>query len=302
MSTKVQTKVLEGSGQEGTRLFVLLVLAYRANDQGHCWPSVTKIADDTRLSPRQVKRVLKDLEEAGELHVPPGARSPKNPYTVLPAGDIQGLRGDIGPSDHAQNGTSGGDISDVEGGTLPAGAHVERTAVEGKEEQTHEQGAVPSARERANADIYEVWRYYLAKVPSRRQLGLKQRSQIKAALKVRTIDEIKLAIDGLAASPFHNGINDRDKTYLDLHYAIVARGLESTEERIDKAIAWGKRLTAASMEKSVRDRLLEEVRFTYGLEHHPESARADAAVAQLKAAGYKIVAIDQPPWALLELA
>ena len=37
----------------------------RANKNGECWPSVTKIAGDIKLSPATVRRAIKDLRNAG---------------------------------------------------------------------------------------------------------------------------------------------------------------------------------------------------------------------------------------------
>lgn len=47
---------------QGT-LLVLLALADWANDAGVCWPSVPKIALKARLSERQVRRIIEELQE-----------------------------------------------------------------------------------------------------------------------------------------------------------------------------------------------------------------------------------------------
>lgn len=286
MSTKVMETAWQQSASEGGRLLVLVYLAHRANQAGECWPSITAIAHSTKLSPRHVKRILRELETDGEIAMPPGARTQGNPFRVTPTSRDTGVTGDI---EFALGVTSEG-----EGGVTLTRAQEEPTAVE---PTTRE----PTTRVREIDRVADVWAYYLAKLPSRRQLGAKQRRQITNALKVRSIDEIKLAIDGLAASPHHNGINDRNTKYLELHYAIVPRGVESTEERIDKAISWNQRnVNSASMEEHTRDRLLEEVRFTQGLPHHPEAQRAEDAVKQLEAAGFKVTLLDALPWARLE--
>lgn len=69
MSLRALTSVWESSTQEGGPLLVMLALADNANDQMIAYPSVPTIARKARLSERQVRRVLRDLEEAGEIKV-----------------------------------------------------------------------------------------------------------------------------------------------------------------------------------------------------------------------------------------
>ena len=45
----------------------MLVLAYRANDEGRCWPGLTRIARDSGLTRRTVTRCLPNIEATGEL-------------------------------------------------------------------------------------------------------------------------------------------------------------------------------------------------------------------------------------------
>jgi hypothetical protein len=63
-------RVWDHSRATGTPLLVLLCLADWANDEGECWPSVSKIARKCRLKDdRHVKRVIRGLEELGEVVV-----------------------------------------------------------------------------------------------------------------------------------------------------------------------------------------------------------------------------------------
>jgi Helix-turn-helix domain len=68
MSVEVSTYVWKFSPSTlGARL-VMLYLADKAHDDGsNVYPSIATIAKNTRLSDRQVQRVLGDLVEAGEL-------------------------------------------------------------------------------------------------------------------------------------------------------------------------------------------------------------------------------------------
>ena len=67
MSIKIMSRVWSHSQQRGGELLVMLALADFANDAGESWPSVPTLAQKARLTERQTQRVLKNLEESGEL-------------------------------------------------------------------------------------------------------------------------------------------------------------------------------------------------------------------------------------------
>ena len=68
---------------------VLLAIADHADDRGHCWPSVDRIAAKARISARQTQRVISRLEAAGYLQIdrPKTGRTHTNRYTVTIKGD-----------------------------------------------------------------------------------------------------------------------------------------------------------------------------------------------------------------------
>ena len=70
MSVQAISWVLEHSkARLGARL-VLLSIANHANGEGeNAWPSVSRIADEAGMSPRQVKNLLPELERLGELEI-----------------------------------------------------------------------------------------------------------------------------------------------------------------------------------------------------------------------------------------
>lgn len=84
-------------------------------------------------------------------------------------------------------------------------------------------------------DVKIVWEHYQNAIPTGKQYTLeaKRRSIIRNALKVRPMSTVLRAIDGLAASPHHNGQNDRRKKYLGINYALQGIGAQSNDERID---------------------------------------------------------------------
>lgn len=109
MSIRVMSNVWERSKQSGSSLLLLLALADWCDDRGLCWPSYDKLAEKVRMSDRQTKRLVKQLETQGELIV----KRRKNRsnlfilaerYTggcqlVTPGGDTDDtLRGDIAMS------------------------------------------------------------------------------------------------------------------------------------------------------------------------------------------------------------
>ena len=67
MSIKIMTRVWDNSKSKGSALLLLLALADYASEAGYCWPGITTLAGKTRLSERQVMRLIRQLEEAGEL-------------------------------------------------------------------------------------------------------------------------------------------------------------------------------------------------------------------------------------------
>lgn len=85
------TKVWESSKAEGGALLVMLALADWCNDEGICWPSITKLAEKSRLSERQTQYVLRSLESDGELYVErsTGGRNKRSTYYLTPGQTVQ---------------------------------------------------------------------------------------------------------------------------------------------------------------------------------------------------------------------
>lgn len=70
MSIQQITRVLEHSKHRGSRLLVMLAIAWHdARDESGAWPSQGRIARLARLSTRQVRRLIAQLVESGELEV-----------------------------------------------------------------------------------------------------------------------------------------------------------------------------------------------------------------------------------------
>ena len=67
MSIRAITAVWDHSQHDGSKLLLMLALADFANDDAISWPSVATLARMVRLSDRQVRSLLRELEASGEI-------------------------------------------------------------------------------------------------------------------------------------------------------------------------------------------------------------------------------------------
>lgn len=151
--------------------------------------------------------------------------------------------------------------------------------------------------------VAEIWAYYVTTCKRQRvQLNSVRRSIIRAALRVRRVEEIKWALYGLSVSPHHNGRNDQRKTYLDIRYALagVSKG-ESNDERIDKMAALGREHRGAARPGLAVDdpkvkRRLDLLRENAASKGAYEPGRTARARDELTEWGYEIVMLQEAPW------
>jgi hypothetical protein len=69
MAVEVSLLVWKWSKQSGSRLLLLVAIADYANAEGIAWPSVKSLAQRTRQTPRYVQKMLREIEEDGELEI-----------------------------------------------------------------------------------------------------------------------------------------------------------------------------------------------------------------------------------------
>lgn len=82
--TDTTARVWAHSQQIGTRLLILLALAQDAGEHGACSPDIDIIAQRSRIKRRQARRILQDLENAGELYIQRGGgRGHTSTYIIL---------------------------------------------------------------------------------------------------------------------------------------------------------------------------------------------------------------------------
>jgi hypothetical protein len=161
--------------------------------------------------------------------------------------------------------------------------------------------------EREPTDVEVVWSYYVQVFKASRQtLDDKRRTIIRNALKIRTVDECKRAIDGLSVSPFHNGDNEQRKKYLGIRYALSGIGKESNDERIDKMVdvadAHGGVVRGGKLPSDHPriQRWLANVRTS--LRSQTEMTRGRESLLSLRENGYDVMKLDAPPWVKLVAA
>lgn len=85
MSIPYMNRVWNHSALGGSRRLVLLALADYADDAGYCWPGIATLARRCLLTPRQVIRVIADIEQAGEVLVLHRKRGNRYAVNVWPA-------------------------------------------------------------------------------------------------------------------------------------------------------------------------------------------------------------------------
>lgn len=107
MSIQIMTLVWKYSKLKGSALLLLLAIADNANTETKlAWPSMEYLAKKTRLSRRQVIRLISIIEQSGELEVLRSARF--NRYRIHIDGDI------LSPSNKNDSDISEG-VSDTQG-------------------------------------------------------------------------------------------------------------------------------------------------------------------------------------------
>jgi hypothetical protein len=87
MSIRVMTSVWDDARtQAHSELLVLLALADWANDEGHCWPTISALATKARLSERAVQQILGRLAATGRIRrIQGGGRGRANQYQIVTA-------------------------------------------------------------------------------------------------------------------------------------------------------------------------------------------------------------------------
>lgn len=88
--------VWKGSQHSGSALLMMLAIADFSDDKGIAFPSVTTLAEKTRMKPRNANYLLSELQKSGELVIKIGAgRHGTNLYRIA-LDRLQGVQGVAG--------------------------------------------------------------------------------------------------------------------------------------------------------------------------------------------------------------
>ncbi len=223
MSIEAMVWVFRHSTARLADRLVLLAIADEADDDGtNAWPSQRRIADKARLGQSTVRRAIENLERLGELEVERPERTGRghyNRYRVLMEKGAQSehLSGERAPEKRAETRLN-----------APLSGAYPQTPRPVDQEQTDVEltlDAVPALRKATVEEIFDFWRE--ATNHRRAKLDPKRQRCIEWARRHYDDDDIADAIRGAAASPFHQGQNDRGTRYDDL--ALILRDAEHLE-------------------------------------------------------------------------
>lgn len=172
-----------------------------------------------------VRVILKELEQAGYLKADiarnDGGSFNGMAYTVSEIPDLSAPQ----PENPAPAEPETENPAPAE--PAPANPHLTKTDL---------QQGTETAGNTEHTDVVEVFDYWrVVMLSPRAKLDDKRRRLIKAALKNYSAEELKRAIDGCKASPFHMGQNDRKVKYNGLD--LILRCAEKIEGFIAKADA-----------------------------------------------------------------
>lgn len=86
MSREYTSRVWQNKDLKGGKLLIMLALADHADAAGECWPGMPLLIEKTRLTDRQIRRVLNLLEKSGQIVIEERAigRSKKPHYKLFP--------------------------------------------------------------------------------------------------------------------------------------------------------------------------------------------------------------------------
>lgn len=152
------------------RKLVLLALADHCDNEGECWISIERIIEKTGISRATVYRSIGELKRADLL-------SESGQRWILRVRQ---------------------EISQRDGQSQSETPYIEKPSIEPSKEP-----ASRSSSSSTPTQLRAVWDHYATVMNKRREMNAEDRNIIRAALKVATIEDCKLAIDGCAASDFH---------------------------------------------------------------------------------------------------
>lgn len=211
---------------------VLVRLADMANDNKTCWPKQSTIAEETGLSRATVCMNLKKLEQLGLISQKrqryKDGRMRSSSYTLLiqnkslPCKNSQ--HGElrhcetlqhhvIKPNNKNPHGEpSYEDICKVSSETSPHSSMHDDAFADTQKSKLGTHESIPLQQNDLVVEIFEYWKSVM-KHP-RAKLDLPRKRKIQSALNLEySVEQLKVAIDGCANTPFNMGQNEQKKRY-----------------------------------------------------------------------------------------
>ena len=217
MSIKVTEWALKQK-LRGLQKSVLLMLAYHADDHGKCWPGIALLGEECGISRSSVTRHIKSLEEGGFLskesrHDAKGYRR-SNAYQLHITQDVKFL----------QRNSQCREVESLSATTQPS-------KVSDCDGYIIEQSLEPSKELPRDRSVFMYWQAVMDH--SGAKLDQKRKRIISRALKDYSVEDLRLAIDGCKASPWHRGGNPDGRVYDSL--GLIFRDAEHIEQFIGYA-------------------------------------------------------------------
>ena len=195
MSIKLMTAVWEREDLTSTHKLVLLALADWANDEGLCWPSISRLAVKTSMAGRSVQRLIRQLEEMGFIHREEEIGKGNRYWIKIPLTQCHPCHSVTPPLTqcHPTPDTVSPNTSDIHQGNINSIVDL----------------PIDDPDIVSENDVLEAWND-LAKdcgLPTIKKLNATRKRQLKARLKENTLDEWKQAFAAIERSPFLKGEN-----------------------------------------------------------------------------------------------
>jgi hypothetical protein len=176
---------------------LMFAIANHANEQGeNAWAGVKTYAHEARISRTSTQKALRRLEEAGEIEATGTTRRGTTIYRIVGMGGLTKLAPPTSGSEGANLSTGGGQPR-TSGGPKQVGPNRQKET--SKEPSTPTAAFLPTPEE----EVFNHWREVFSKNGNTALDGTRKR-KIQARLdEGLTVDELKRAIDGCAASDYH---------------------------------------------------------------------------------------------------
>jgi hypothetical protein len=252
MSIRIISLVWQQGPKDRSQRLLMLAIADCANDQGFCWPSVATLAVKSCMSERTALRSLRVLEEEGWLKIARKSHEHKgNSYEI----DL-GRLGDTVSHDNSSHDKLSHDKTGSSQVTKRAKSG-DKTGNPlqpplGRTVKNRKEPSCETAKQLRERVVQSVWAYYCVTFDrtaeyvfsdSRRhhaERGFDVLVKKAHALAIPPADHeatilgwFETAIHRLADSDFHNGKNDRKKTYNDFENLFSSQEHKSPDHLTD---------------------------------------------------------------------